>query len=119
MEGNSADITQKLSLLVRLAVADRHFARQEKDVILRIGLAHGLEEQAVERIIRFPLPMNNPHLKGADEKAAFLKECLELVRADRKVLESEVIFFKSIAIRLGFKREIVDQLLDDQPASQN
>lgn len=115
MESKNADITQKLSLLVRLAVADRHFAGLEKDVIFRIGKAHGLDDQAIAHIIRFPLPMNNPHLDGSSEKTAFLKECLELVRADRKVLESEVIFFKTIAIRLGFKREIVDQLLENRP----
>ncbi|MFM7193713.1 MAG: hypothetical protein ACKO3B_09030 [Bacteroidota bacterium] len=115
MESKDADIIQKLSLLVRLAVADRHFAGLEKDVIFRIGKAHGLDEQAIARIIRFPLPMNNPHLDGVNEKIGFLKECLELVKADRKVLESEVIFFKSIAIRLGFKRDIVDQLLENRP----
>lgn len=111
MQTPSQDITHKLSLLVRLAVADKHFAGLEKDVIMRIGRAQGLSDAAIDRIIRFPMPLKTPNSAGNEEKLVFLKDCLDLIRADRRVLESEVIFFRSIAIRLGFAREMVDRLL--------
>jgi len=112
MEKQDPEIAHKLSLLVRLAVADKHFAGLEKDVIIRIGLAKGFSEASIDRLIRFPLPLKTPLTASNEDKFVFLKECVDLVRADRRVLESEVIFFKSIAIRLGYRRELVDKLLE-------
>jgi len=112
MESGSADITRKLSLLVRLAVSDRHFAGLERDLIIRIGHQHRLSDAAIESLIRYPLPSKSPLTAGNDEKVEFLKDCVAMVKADRKVLESEVIFFRSIAQRMGFRKEIVDYLLE-------
>ena len=36
--------------------------------------------------------------------------CIDLMIADHKVFESELIFCKSIAIKLGFKKNVVDYL---------
>jgi hypothetical protein len=42
-----------------------------------------------------------------------LIDCIDLIFADQKVFESEIIFTKSIAIKLGFKKNVVDYLLEN------
>ena len=37
-----------------------------------------------------------------------MREGIELMFIDQKVFESEVIFCKSIAIKLGFKKTVID-----------
>ena len=38
---------------------------------------------------------------------------MELMHADQKLFESELIFCKSIAIKLGFKKNVVDYFVDN------
>ena len=114
MEAAPIEISKKLSLLVRLAVSDRHFAGLEREFILRVGRKKNLSDTAIEHLIRFPLPSRSPLSASQEEKVTFLQDCLGLVRADLKVLESEVIFFRSIAQRLGFRKEIVDHMLENE-----
>ena len=43
-----------------------------------------------------------------DQKFDYLMSSIELVFADHNVFESEIIFCKNIAIKLGFKKGIID-----------
>jgi len=48
---------------------------------------------------------------STDQKFEYLVECIELIFADQRVFESELIFSRGIAIKLGFKKNVIDFLV--------
>ncbi len=104
---------KKLNILIQLAEADKHFARAEREMILKIALDRKFPEEEVNQLIRSPEPIDTLGALSNDQKFNYLKDCIDLIFADQKVFESEVIFTKSIAIKLGFKKNVVDFLIEN------
>jgi hypothetical protein len=113
MEMSIQELTRKLSVLVRLSVADKQFAWLEKAMVYRIGRQNNLSEEETSALIRLPMPIRTPETADIDQKLAYLIDCIELMKVDLKIRESEVIFIRSIAISLGFKKGIVDFLIQN------
>lgn len=102
-------VTKKqLNILIQLAEADKHFAKVERDIIFRIANAKNFPEESVNNLIRNPEPIESLGALSSDQKFEYLMACVELMFADQKVFESEVIFCRSIAIKLGFKKTVID-----------
>lgn len=104
-------VTKKqLNILIQLAEADKHFAKVEREMVFRIAKERNFPEEAVNDIIRNPEPIGTLGALSNDQKFEYLIECILLMFADQKVFESEIIFCKSIAIKLGFMKNVVDFL---------
>ncbi|MCI0750466.1 MAG: TerB family tellurite resistance protein [Flammeovirgaceae bacterium] len=102
-------ITKKqLNILIQLAEADKHFARVERDMIFKIAKERSFPEDQVHQLIRNPEPIESLGALSPDQKFEYLKSIIELVLVDQNVFESEIIFCKNIAIKLGFKKSIID-----------
>jgi uncharacterized tellurite resistance protein B-like protein len=104
---------KKLNILIQLAEADKHFAKSEREMILKIAQDRKFPEEDVNQLIRNPEPIDSLGALSNDQKFDYLMDCIELIFADQKVFESEVIFTKSIAIKLGFKKNVVDFLVEN------
>lgn len=104
---------KKLNILIQLAEADKHFANTEREMILRIAKERNFPEESVNRLIRSPQPIDSLGALTNDQKFDYLKDCIELIYADHKIFESELIFVKSIAIKLGFKKSVVEFLIQN------
>jgi uncharacterized tellurite resistance protein B-like protein len=104
---------KKLNILIQLAEADKHFAKAEREMILKIAQDRKFPEEDVNQLIRNPEPIDTLGALSNDQKFDYLLDCIELIFADQKVFESEVIFTKSIAIKLGFKKNVVDFLVEN------
>jgi len=113
--GNLMDIVtkKKLNILIQLAEADKHFAKAEREMIMKIAQDRKFPEEDVNQLIRNPEPIDSLGALSNDQKFDYLMDCIELIFADQKVFESEVIFTKSIAIKLGFKKNVVDFLVEN------
>jgi hypothetical protein len=96
--------------LIQLAEADKHFAKVEREMVFRIAKQRNFSESIVNDLIRNPEPIETLGALSNDQKFSYLIDCIELMFVDQKVFESEVIFCKSIAIKLGFKKTVVDYL---------
>ncbi|MEI9918272.1 MAG: TerB family tellurite resistance protein [Bacteroidota bacterium] len=104
-------VTKKqLNILIQLAEADKHFAKVEREMVFRIARERNFPEDAVNEIIRNPEPIGTLGALSNDQKFEYLIECIMLMFIDQKVFESEIIFCKSIAIKLGFMKNVVDFL---------
>src|SRR5688572_11350694 len=99
---------KQLNLLIQLAEADKHFAKIEREMIFKIAKERGFSDEMVQNLIRHPEPIDSLEALSPNQKFSYLLTCIELVLADHKVFESEVIFCKNIAIKLGFKKGIID-----------
>jgi uncharacterized tellurite resistance protein B-like protein len=107
-------VTKKqLSILIHLAEADKHFARAEREMIFRLAKIRNFSEEEVNALIRKPEPIDSLDALSNEQKLNYLYDCLDLIYVDNKVFESELTFCKSIATKLGFKKNVIDFLVDN------
>jgi uncharacterized tellurite resistance protein B-like protein len=107
-------VTKKqLNILIQLAEADKHFAKIERELIFKIARDRKFPEEEVNDLIRNPQPIDSLGALSLDQKFEYLMSSIELVFADQNVFESEVIFCKNIAIKLGFKKGIIDFFIEN------
>ena len=106
-------VTKKqLNILIQLAEADKHFAKIEREMIYKIAAERNFSEDMVSELIRNPEPIDSLGALSVNQKFDYLMSCIELVFADQNVFESEVIFCKNIAIKLGFKKGVIDYFIE-------
>jgi uncharacterized tellurite resistance protein B-like protein len=107
-------VTEKqINLLIQLAEADKHFAKSERELIFKIAKDRNFSEESVTNLIRNPQPIDSLGALSPDQKFDYLFSCMDLIFADQNVFESEIIFCKSIAIKLGFKKAIIDYFVQN------
>ena len=107
-------VTKKqLNILIQLAEADKHFANVEREMIFRIADERKFSQAAVAELIRNPEPIDTLGALSPEKKFEYLMACILLIFVDHKIFESELIFCKSIAIKLGFKKNVVDYLVEN------
>ena len=107
-------VTKKqLNILIQLAEADKHFAKIEREMIFKIARDRKFPEETVTDLIRNPEPIDSLGALSHDQKFEYLMSSIELVFADHNVFESEVIFCKNIAIKLGFKKGVIDFFIEN------
>jgi uncharacterized tellurite resistance protein B-like protein len=107
-------VTKKqLNILIQLAEADKHFAKAEREMIFKIAKDRNFPEESVNDLIRNPEPIDTLGALSNDQKFEYLLSTIELVFADHNVFESEIIFCKNIAIKLGFKKGVVDYVIEN------
>jgi len=105
-------VTKKqLNILIQLAEADKHFAKIEREMIFKIARDRKFPEEEVNELIRNPQPIDSLGALSMDQKFEYLMSSIELIFADQNIFESEVIFCKNIAIKLGFKKGIIDYFI--------
>lgn len=105
-------VTKKqLNILIQLAEADKHFAKIEREMIFKIASDRKFPEKDVLDLIKNPEPIDSLGALSPDQKFEYLWSSIELVFVDQNVFESEVIFCKNIAIKLGFKKGVIDYFI--------
>lgn len=106
---------KKLNILIQLAEADKHFAKSEREMIFKIAKDRQFPEDVVNALIRNPEPIDTLGALSIDQKYDYLVACIDLIFVDQKIFESELIFSRGIAIKLGFKKNVVDYLIENSP----
>ncbi len=107
-------VTRKqLNILIQLAEADKHFAKIEREMIFKIAKERNFSEEMVTNLIKNPEPIDSLGALSSEQKFDYLLSSIDLVFADHNVFESEIIFCKSIAIKLGFKKGIIDYFVNN------
>ena len=107
-------VTKKqLNILIQLAEADKHFAKIEREMIFRIAKERNFPENTVNELIRSPEPIDTLGALSHEQKFEYLMSSIELVFVDQNVFESEIIFCKNIAIKLGFKKSVIDFVIEN------
>lgn len=106
-------VTKKqLNILIQLAEADKHFAKIERELIFKIARDRHFPEQTVNDLIRNPEPIETLGALSVEQKFEYLMSCIDLIFADQNIFESELIFCKNIAIKLGFRKNIIDYFVE-------
>ncbi|HMV08640.1 MAG TPA: TerB family tellurite resistance protein [Cyclobacteriaceae bacterium] len=104
---------KKLNLLIQLAEADKHFARSEREMIYRIAKDRNFSEDDVNELIKNPEPIGSLGALSIDQKLDYLLTSIQLMFADQKIFDSELTFCRNVAIKLGFKKGIIDYFVEN------
>ncbi|MBX2945898.1 MAG: TerB family tellurite resistance protein [Cyclobacteriaceae bacterium] len=106
-------VTKKLiNILIQLAEADKHFAKAEREMIFKIAKEKNFPEASVTELIKNPEPIETLGALSQEQKFEYLYTTIELIFADHNIFDSEVLFCKNVAIKLGFKKGIIDYFLE-------
>lgn len=103
----------QLNILIQLAEIDKHLAPIEKEHIFRLAKEKNFPIEEVKRLIRYPEPIGSLGALSESSRFDYLITCIELVLIDKKVFTSELLFCKNVAIKLGFKQNVVDFLIEN------
>jgi hypothetical protein len=107
-------VTKKqLNILIQLAEADKHFAKIEREMIFKIAKERNFPEDLVNNLIRNPEPIDSLGALSNDQKFDYLMSAIDLIFVDQNVFESELIFCKNIAIKLGFRKGVIDYCIQN------
>jgi uncharacterized tellurite resistance protein B-like protein len=102
-------VTKKqLNILIQLAEADKHFAKTEREMIFKIARERHFPEETVNDLIRNPEPIDTLGALSVEQKFEYLMSIVDLIFVDQNIFESELLFCKNIAIKLGFRKNIID-----------
>lgn len=107
-------VTKKqINILIQLAEADKHFAKIEREMIFKIARERNFPEESVNDLIRNPEPIDSLGALSIEQKFEYLMSAIDLIHIDQNVFESEIIFCKNIAIKLGFRKNVIDFILEN------
>lgn len=107
-------VTRKqLNILIQLASADKHFSSVERERILDIAKKRNFSTEEVEELIQNPEPIGSFGALSNDQRFQYLYSCIDLMLIDDKIFDSEMIFCIDIAIKLDFKKDVVNFMKEE------
>ena len=104
------DLNRVLSTLVHLAESDGQISEEEQKMIIRIGKENGFNPDQVEELIKDPKPLGAMNDLPREAKLELIIDVIRLMRIDNKVHQQEIKFCESIAVKLGYRADVVKDL---------
>lgn len=105
-------VINHLGKLVKLAKADGEFHKKEKLLIMKIGKEYGLSESKLNSLIFHPPIYDDVIPESLDDRFFQLLDFVKLMSVDGHISEEEMVLYYSLAQQLGFKKVILDVLLE-------
>lgn len=103
---------QQINILVQLAEVDRAFVKSERKLIQEIARKKNFPEKELNKLLRNPEPIGSLGALTQEQKLDYLYSIVELMKIDNKIFQSEILFCQHIAVKLGFRKEVIDFLTD-------
>lgn len=97
--------------LIVLSLSDNTPSREEFEIITKVGARIGLEEADLKRILERPESIDFIAPQNDDERIEQLYDMVAVMMVDGKIDSREVDYCKSIAIKLGFMPEVIDDMV--------
>jgi len=71
---------------------------------------NGMDDEAVDEVIKNPQPLEDLHLLSDDQKFEYLYSMVQLMKTDGQVFKSEISFCEKVAEELGYKSKVIGEL---------
>lgn len=104
-------VLEQLKLLVNLSRIDGDMSGQERSYIINIGKAHGFPESSVETLFYSSHDTIIPKDLSADQRFNYIFNLVQLMKIDERLYENEIKFCAGITARLGYKPEVMVELM--------
>jgi len=100
-------------MLVKLAKADNQFAQVEKDLIIDIAESKKFPKHKLQQLMKHSEPLGSLGALSENQKFEYLCSAINLMKADNKIHQSEVLFCQNLAIKMGFNKKVVKMLIEE------
>lgn len=100
-----------MKLLINLAQVDGDIANRERNYIINIGKANGLFADQITPLLQQQHPIIIPNGLSVDEKFDCIYTLVQLMKIDERMYQEEIRFCSSIAVKLGYKQEVLFELM--------
>ncbi len=101
----------QLKLLVNLALIDGEVAEKERKYISNIGMANGLNEKDVKLLFEREHDTIIPTDLSVDQKFDYMFSLVQLMKIDERLYREEIRYCAQVASRLGYKKEVMVELM--------
>lgn len=102
----------QVRVLIELAMIDGEMAPAERTVVNAIADLHGLDEAAVEDMIKNREDTaSDLEALTDDDKFEYMYSLVELMKIDGRMKEPEIKFISTLANRLGYDEAVLFELV--------
>ena len=101
-----------ISLLVKQANSDEHFSVIEKKYLKYAGEQMGMSDREIAKIRLNPDAFEIAPPPDESQRVTILYYTLFMMRADQKISKAEEELCYGVGLRLGFRHEMVSNLID-------
>lgn len=101
----------QMKLLISLAQIDGTIAGREKNYIVNIGRANGIYPDEIEPLLNKRHELIVPDDLDNDQKFEYIFSLVQLMKIDERMYKEELLFCSKIASNLGYKQEVLFELL--------
>lgn len=103
-------LKMQLNVLIHLAMVDGSITIEEQQCLERIAESRGVTEAELSELIRNPKPLESFGALSDDLKFEYLYSIVHLMNVDHDVDKREIHFCQNMALRLGYYKEVIDEL---------
>lgn len=111
-------LKMQLNVLIHLAMVDGQITKEERECLESIAAKHDVTPFQLEEMIQYPKPIESMGALSNDVKFEYLYSIVHLMNIDDDVDNREIHFCQNMALRLGYYKEVIDELwteiLDDK-----
>lgn len=101
----------RLKLLVNLALIDGEVAEKERKYISNIGMANGLNEKDIKLLLEKEHEVVIPTNLNVDQKFDYVFSLVQLMKIDERLYQEEIKYCAQVAARLGYKKDVMVELM--------
>lgn len=113
----------QLNVLIHLAMVDGTISKEERQMLEQIANQNGINSEQLEEMIQFPKPIESLGALSDNVKFNYLFSIVQLMNVDEEIDRREIHFCQNMALRLGYYKEVVDELwseiLNDKELKNN
>ena len=99
-------------------MADKKVTREERNMIFDLASEKNFPKETVEYLFHQQEPIGTLGALSENQKFEYLYNAICLMKVDRDISPSEMTFCEDIAIRMGFRKDVV-RMLSDQVEEEN
>ena len=103
-------LRMQLNILVHLAQVDGEITEPELSLLKQIATQHGISDFELQQMIQYPKPIESLGALSNDLKFEYLFSIVQLMNIDGDIDEREIHFCQNMAVRLGYYKEVIDEL---------
>ena len=103
-------LRMQLNVLIHLAMVDGQISNEEMQCLESIAGNHGISPGELQDLIKFPKPIESLGALSNDLKFEYLYSIVHLMNIDDNIDKREIHFCQNMALRLGYYKEVIDEL---------
>ena len=112
-------VTRKqINILIRLAMADKKVTKEERKLIFDLASEKNFPKETVDYLFQQQEPIGTLGALSENQKFEYLYNAICLMKVDRDITHSELLFCEDLAMRMGFRKDVV-RMLSEQVEIEN